>query len=49
MVEMTVPETIPALLRYSFWQASLAAIEAQKQPKGPVQINFPLHREPLFA
>ena len=47
MVEMTVPENDPALLRYSFWQAATCTIEAQKQPKGPVQINFPL-REPLL-
>lgn len=47
MVEMTVPENDPALLRYSFWQAATCTIEAQKQPRGPVQINFPL-REPLL-
>lgn len=47
MVEMTVPENTPNMLRYSFWQATTTAIEAVKQPSGPVHLNFPL-REPLL-
>ena len=47
MVEMTVPENTPNMLKYSFWQAATTTIEALKQPRGPVHLNFPL-REPLL-
>lgn len=47
MIEMTVPENQPNMLRYSFWQAANCVTKAKKQPQGPVQINFPL-REPLL-
>ncbi|OTN77361.1 2-succinyl-5-enolpyruvyl-6-hydroxy-3-cyclohexene-1-carboxylic-acid synthase [Enterococcus sp. 8G7_MSG3316] len=47
MIEMTVPENQPNMLRYSFWQAANSVTEAKKHPKGPVHINFPL-REPLL-
>ena len=47
MVEMTVPENTPNILKYSFWQAATTTIEALKQPRGPVHLNFPL-REPLL-
>ncbi|WP_461202175.1 2-succinyl-5-enolpyruvyl-6-hydroxy-3-cyclohexene-1-carboxylic-acid synthase [Enterococcus sp. N342-3-1-2] len=47
MIEMTVPENQPNMLRYSFWQTASSVTEATKQPKGPVHINFPL-REPLL-
>lgn len=35
------------MLKYSFWQAATTTIEALKQPRGPVHLNFPL-REPLL-
>ncbi len=47
MIEMTVPENQPNMLRYSFWQAATSVTEATKHPKGPVHLNFPL-REPLL-
>ena len=47
MVEMTVPENTPNMLKLQLWQAATTTIEVLKQPRGPVHLNFPL-REPLL-
>ena len=46
-VEMALPESIPLMLRYSFWQGFQLATRAMTGVKGVVHANIPL-REPLL-
>jgi 2-succinyl-5-enolpyruvyl-6-hydroxy-3-cyclohexene-1-carboxylate synthase len=46
-VEMALPESTPEMLKYARTVCSRAIATAQKEPAGPVHLNFPL-REPLL-
>lgn len=46
-LDFSLPENSEEMLNYAFWQTSRLTSLAKQNPRGPVQLNFPL-REPLL-